>query len=179
MVTVLVQVLTLPFTSVTVNVTVLPLTLEQVKADDRLSQMVLVNNTRLSVQPVAKEEFDIIFTPEMIEFITKIVRKFDEVIEQEIFTERNNRAQKLDHLLSHFDSEAIKPNAQDFYDKIVRPLMSENVSTNQEKWKIDRLPIRLQDRRIDLGDVSPANTEKFEKSLRMSPKLVQGIQVRC
>lgn len=37
-----------------------PVTLDQVKADDRLSQMVLVNNSRLSVQPVAKEEFDII-----------------------------------------------------------------------------------------------------------------------
>lgn len=37
-----------------------PVTLDQVKADDRLSQMVLVNNSRLSVQPVANEEFDII-----------------------------------------------------------------------------------------------------------------------
>ncbi|MEM8895209.1 MAG: EVE domain-containing protein [Bacteroidota bacterium] len=35
-------------------------TLDQIKADERLSQMVLVNNSRLSVQPVAKEEFDII-----------------------------------------------------------------------------------------------------------------------
>ncbi len=37
-----------------------PVSLDQIKADDRLSQMVLVNNSRLSVQPVAKEEFDII-----------------------------------------------------------------------------------------------------------------------
>lgn len=37
-----------------------PVTLDQVKADERLSQMVLVKNSRLSVQPVAKEEFDII-----------------------------------------------------------------------------------------------------------------------
>ncbi|MEQ8714543.1 MAG: EVE domain-containing protein [Cyclobacteriaceae bacterium] len=37
-----------------------PVSLYQIKADDRLSQMVLVNNSRLSVQPVAKEEFDII-----------------------------------------------------------------------------------------------------------------------
>lgn len=37
-----------------------PVTLDQVKADERLSQMVLVNNSRLSVQPVAKEEFDIV-----------------------------------------------------------------------------------------------------------------------
>ena len=37
-----------------------PVTLEQVKSDERLSTMVLVNNSRLSVQPVKKEEFDII-----------------------------------------------------------------------------------------------------------------------
>ncbi|OEK05728.1 EVE domain-containing protein [Roseivirga misakiensis] len=37
-----------------------PVTLEQVKSDARLSDMVLVNNSRLSVQPVKKEEFDII-----------------------------------------------------------------------------------------------------------------------
>ena len=37
-----------------------PVTLAAVKADERLSQMVLVNNSRLSVQPVKKEEFDII-----------------------------------------------------------------------------------------------------------------------
>lgn len=34
--------------------------LEQIKNDERLSEMVLVNNTRLSVQPVKKEEFDIV-----------------------------------------------------------------------------------------------------------------------
>ena len=37
-----------------------PVTLDQIKADERLDQMVLVNNSRLSVQPVAKEEFDIV-----------------------------------------------------------------------------------------------------------------------
>ncbi len=38
----------------------IPITLADVKADERLSKMVLVNNTRLSVQPVRPEEFDII-----------------------------------------------------------------------------------------------------------------------
>ncbi len=37
-----------------------PVTLDQIKADDRLSKMVLVNNSRLSVQPVTKEEWRII-----------------------------------------------------------------------------------------------------------------------
>ena len=37
-----------------------PVTLDQVKADERLSDMVLVNNSRLSVQPVTEEEWKII-----------------------------------------------------------------------------------------------------------------------
>ncbi len=37
-----------------------PVNLSEIKNDERLSQMVLVKNTRLSVQPVRKEEFDII-----------------------------------------------------------------------------------------------------------------------
>lgn len=38
----------------------LPVSLAQVKADKRLSQMALVKAMRLSVQPVLKEEFDMI-----------------------------------------------------------------------------------------------------------------------
>lgn len=37
-----------------------PISLEMIKADDRLSNMVLVNNTRLSVQPVREAEWTII-----------------------------------------------------------------------------------------------------------------------
>jgi predicted RNA-binding protein with PUA-like domain len=37
-----------------------PLTLESIKADPRLKEMVLVNNSRLSVQPVADAEWKII-----------------------------------------------------------------------------------------------------------------------
>lgn len=39
-----------------------PVKLEEIKADERLEQMVLVRNSRLSVQPVKKEEFDIIIS---------------------------------------------------------------------------------------------------------------------
>ena len=37
-----------------------PVTLAEVKADERLSQMKLVTNSRLSVQPVKPEEFEMI-----------------------------------------------------------------------------------------------------------------------
>ncbi|MCK0097507.1 EVE domain-containing protein [Yoonia sp. F2084L] len=39
-----------------------PVTLETIKADPRLADMVLVNNSRLSVQPVTDEEWKIICT---------------------------------------------------------------------------------------------------------------------
>jgi predicted RNA-binding protein with PUA-like domain len=38
----------------------IPVTLEQIKADPRLTEMVLVKNSRLSVQPVTAEEWTII-----------------------------------------------------------------------------------------------------------------------
>jgi predicted RNA-binding protein with PUA-like domain len=41
---------------------VTPVTLEQIKADDRLSEMVLVRNSRLSVQPVTEDEWRIVCT---------------------------------------------------------------------------------------------------------------------
>jgi predicted RNA-binding protein with PUA-like domain len=37
-----------------------PVTLEAIKADARLAEMVLVNNSRLSVQPVRDEEWRIV-----------------------------------------------------------------------------------------------------------------------
>jgi predicted RNA-binding protein with PUA-like domain len=37
-----------------------PVTLEQIKSDPRLAEMVLVKNSRLSVQPVTQEEWQII-----------------------------------------------------------------------------------------------------------------------
>ena len=37
-----------------------PVTLQQIKADKRLSEMVLVKNSRLSVQPVKRAEFDVV-----------------------------------------------------------------------------------------------------------------------
>ena len=37
-----------------------PVTLEQIKAEPRLTEMVLVNNTRLSVQPVSDAEWKIV-----------------------------------------------------------------------------------------------------------------------
>ena len=37
-----------------------PVTLEEIKADPRLKDMILVNNSRLSVQPVTDEEWQLV-----------------------------------------------------------------------------------------------------------------------
>lgn len=37
-----------------------PVTLDQIKADERLAEMVLVKNSRLSVQPIKTEEWNIV-----------------------------------------------------------------------------------------------------------------------
>ena len=37
-----------------------PVTLDQIKEDPRLAEMVLVKNSRLSVQPVSEEEWQVI-----------------------------------------------------------------------------------------------------------------------
>jgi hypothetical protein len=42
-------------------------------------------------------------------------------------------------------------------------------------WKVAHVPEKLQNRHLDLGDVSPANTEHFTQTLMAD---VQGIQVR-
>jgi predicted RNA-binding protein with PUA-like domain len=39
-----------------------PVSLEQIKSDPRLSDMVLVRNSRLSVQPVSREQWEIILS---------------------------------------------------------------------------------------------------------------------
>ncbi len=39
-----------------------PVTLKEIKADEKLQEMALIKNSRLSVQPVKKEEFDFIIS---------------------------------------------------------------------------------------------------------------------
>ena len=41
-------------------------------------------------------------------------------------------------------------------------------------WKVAEVPPRLRDRRVDLGDISPTNTELFKRALNSG---ACGIQV--
>lgn len=46
--------------------------------------------------------------------------------------------------------------------------------TNERNWKIAAIPERIRNRKLDLGDISPANTVLFTDALYAD---VQGIQV--
>lgn len=50
----------------------------------------------------------------------------------------------------------------------------QNAEVRDETWKVLPVPPRLQRRIVDLGDISPANTELFMKALNSQ---ACGIQV--
>ncbi|XP_053675722.1 malate synthase-like [Anopheles nili] len=93
-----------------------------------------------------------IFTDGALQFLGELVSKFDPEIE-ELLQNRCRRRLLL-------DEGKWKPRFQ-------------NDSETLE-WSIDKLPERLRNRKLDLGDVSPANTVHFVDCLYAN---VQGIQV--
>lgn len=54
------------------------------------------------------------------------------------------------------------------------PVFNRTRERNDETWKIRPVPEKLLNRRLDLGDVSPANLKHFVAALKAD---VQGIQV--
>lgn len=50
----------------------------------------------------------------------------------------------------------------------------EAVLAGRQTWRVAEVPSRLKDRRVDLGDISPANTELFKRALN---SCACGIQV--
>uniref|UniRef100_A0A182TUT4 malate synthase n=2 Tax=Anopheles melas TaxID=34690 RepID=A0A182TUT4_9DIPT len=95
---------------------------------------------------------------------------------KEIFTE--GALQFLGQLVSQFDREV----EQLLQNRVKRRLLIQEGKWTPEfqnrseslEWKINDLPNRLRNRKLDLGDVSPANTIHFTDCLYAE---VQGIQV--
>ena len=52
--------------------------------------------------------------------------------------------------------------------------LTHSPEVQDETWKVSPVPQRLQCRTVDLGDISPANTELFKRALKSS---ACGIQV--
>ena len=97
--------------------------------------------------------FTVLFTEEAKLFLGRLVREFDKEVEEIL---RNRKLIKL-----QFDQSENLPTFQT------------SLARSDSTWKIAPLPKRLLKRHLDLGDVSPADTERFSECLRQD---VDGIQ---
>lgn len=92
-----------------------------------------------------------IFTKATKQFLVELITKFDNRVDQ-LLLERERR--RID-----ISTGKWKPKFQ---------------SVNEKRWKITDIPARIRNRKLDLGDISPANTISFTDALYAD---VQGIQV--
>ncbi|XP_062902712.1 malate synthase-like [Mobula hypostoma] len=114
--------------------------------------------TGVEIEPppeTLKVEFQTLLTSEAIQFLAELVSTFNEDVE-EIFQLRIVKKLGLDRLggLPEF-------------------LPHTSHIREDQSWKVQPVPRRLVNRHVDLGDVSPANTECFLKALCST---AQGIQ---
>jgi len=107
------------------------------------------------VPPASKDfhAFTVLFTDEARRFLGRLVNEFDRDIEDIL---RKRKIIKL-----QFDQSENLPTFQT------------SSARSDPTWKISPLPTRLQKRHLDLGDVSPAETERFSECLKQD---VDGIQ---
>ncbi|XP_072351695.1 malate synthase-like [Scyliorhinus torazame] len=121
-----------------------------------LQQTTTVTGVELEPPPPSlKEEFQTLLTPEAIKFLAELVSTFDanidEILRLRIITKLDlDRRCGIPEFLPH----------------------TSHIREDQS-WRVHPVPRRLQNRHIDLGDVSPANTEHFIRALRSN---AQGIQ---
>ncbi|XP_066998901.2 malate synthase isoform X2 [Anabrus simplex] len=98
--------------------------------------------------------YSVLFTPEAIQFVAELAATFSLQIDQ-LYWQRLNR--KCANLRA-----------------FQKPQFLDSPERRDPNWKISPVPARLQNRHLDLGDVSPANTSHFVNSLQAD---VQGVQV--
>ncbi|XP_072898813.1 malate synthase-like [Hemitrygon akajei] len=114
--------------------------------------------TGVEIEPppeTLKVEFQTLLTSEAIQFLAELVSTFDEDVE-EIFQLRIVKKLGLDRLGG-----------------VPEFLPHTSHIREDQSWKVQPVPRRLQNRHVDLGDVSPANTECFIRALCST---AQGIQ---
>nr|XP_022908998.1 malate synthase-like [Onthophagus taurus] len=99
-----------------------------------------------------QHNFEVIFNRGSLVFLKELENEFRDKINK-LYKDRLNRN-------SYYQSNNTLPNFKN------NPLKT--------PWKISNIPQRLQNRKIDLGDVSPSNSTQFFTSLTQN---VQGIQV--
>ncbi|XP_048826452.1 malate synthase-like [Brienomyrus brachyistius] len=119
--------------------------------------MAALRSVELERPPQAlKEEFDTLFNDQSLRFLAELVSTFEEEVEQIL----NRRIARKVHL--NLTGEL--------------PNFSEDTAhiLSDKSWRVHPVPKRLQRRHVDIGDLSPCNTERFKLGLS-SP--AQGIQV--
>ena len=96
-------------------------------------------------------EYSVIFTKSSKQFVCDLVREFEGRVEKLLLRREIRKTDILDgRWQPAFRNEA------------------------KGDWKIREIPTRIRNRKLDLGDVSPANTAAFVDALYAN---VQGIQV--
>lgn len=115
-----------------------------------------------SITFAVKTDFFDARNSELIDFLAEIGAEFQHKIDQLL----HNRVLKKAVLDKIPDKEAI-----------VNYLRENAPKVEENGWKIEELPARLRNRRIDAGDVSPANLDELERYLSCDPNELQGIQV--
>lgn len=96
-------------------------------------------------------QYSRIFTKGAIKFLGELITEFEAKVDS-LLLEREKRR-----------IEITQGNWRPKFQKI-----------NETNWKIGEIPHRIRNRKLDLGDVSPANTISFTDALYAN---VQGIQV--
>lgn len=98
-----------------------------------------------------ENQYSRIFTRGAIQFLRELITEYDS---------------KVDALLLERERRRI-----DITNGIWKPQFKR---INEKHWNIAEIPKRIQNRKLDLGDISPANTISFTDALYAD---VQGIQV--
>ncbi|KAM7440323.1 hypothetical protein ABFA07_010428 [Porites harrisoni] len=106
-----------------------------------------VTDVEISGPPSCYEmEYQTLLTPDAVKLVVELVRQFDKDVDQML---RHRTMRKL-HLKSSGELPFFQLPSSDVQDK---------------HWQVSAVPERLQCRAVDLGDISPANTELFLKAL--------------
>ncbi|KAF2896067.1 hypothetical protein ILUMI_10111 [Ignelater luminosus] len=104
--------------------------------------------------PGLQHAYNILFSGEAQDFLTELVNTFRNRVDQ-LYWDRVNRKCQF-----HLHRKT--------------PEFLNTKQRHDPTWKVLPVPPRLQNRKLDLGDVSPANTQHFLQALNAD---VQGIQV--
>lgn len=99
-------------------------------------------------------EYSKIFTKPAKQFLYDLVNEFEEKVEKLLFQRERRRIE--------------------IYEGKWKSTFRKSIHHITDDWKIAPIPKRIQNRKLDLGDVSPAHTAHFIDALYAD---VQGIQV--